>query len=64
MYCSESLIKNIPSVDINDQEKLSEFIVKSDICFGILTKRGNASVKSMLKAYKLEESYADHMKLS
>ena len=29
----------------------------------ILTKRGNASVKSMLKVYNLEEMYPDHISL-
>jgi hypothetical protein len=43
-------------------DKISEFITNSDICIGILPKRGNASVKSMLKVYKLEDHYESHMK--
>ena len=31
---------------------------------GILTKRGNASVKSMLKVYKLEKDYDAYIKHS
>ena len=37
-----------------------EFIVESDVCLAFLPKKGNASVKSMLKVYKLEEHYDMH----
>ena len=51
------MIKNIPYNLLNDPKKIEEFIFESDICFGILTKRGNASIKSMIKVYKLEDEY-------
>lgn len=38
-----------------------KFIAQSDICLGFLPKKGNASVKSMLKVYGLESHYANHM---
>ena len=65
MYNSDQLLtgfhfdKDIKSSSI--QTQVLDFIVKSDICIGLLPKRGNASVKSMLKAYKMEEMYAKHM---
>ena len=47
----------------NSEEKrlVSDFVINSDLCIGFLPKRGNASVKSMLKAYKLEDMYDNHM---
>ncbi len=60
-YDSQLVLKGI-SDSMEEGEELSEqkinkFIEESDICLGILTKRGNASVKSMLKVYKLENIY-------
>lgn len=42
-------------------EEVKDFVVNSDICLGFLPKKGNASVKSMLKVYKLEDCYTNHM---
>jgi len=42
-------------------EEVRDFIEKSDVCLGFLPKKGNASVKSMLKAYKLEDHYSSHL---
>ena len=49
-----------PDQDKHDDE-IIEFITQSDIQIGILPKRGNASVKSMLKVYKISEIYEQHM---
>mmetsp|Transcript_33206 Transcript_33206/g.50896 ORF Transcript_33206/g.50896 Transcript_33206/m.50896 type:complete len:232 (-) Transcript_33206:1720-2415(-) len=35
-------------------DQVKDFIIKSDICIGLLAKKGHASVKSMLKVYKIE----------
>ena len=43
------------------EDEIIEFITQSDIQIGILPKRGNASVKSMLKVYKISEIYEQHM---
>ena len=43
------------------ENEAKDFILKSDICLGILPKKGNASVKSMLKCYKQEDYYSQHM---
>lgn len=59
VYDSDSLLRSIE--DCSD-EKVQQFIAESDICLGFLPKKGNASVKSMLKVYKLEEHYSTHMK--
>jgi hypothetical protein len=48
--------------DLLDPAQVEKFVYESDICLGILTKRGNASVKSMLKVYKLENEYDAHIK--
>jgi hypothetical protein len=57
-YDENTLIKTFEPTDRNDFEKdVIDFILNSDICLGILPKKGNASVKSMLKCYKQEESY-------
>ena len=64
VYDKDQLVKSleIPE-DCKDVNGLiADFVVKSDICIGLLPKRGNASVKSMLKAYKLEHRYDDHIK--
>lgn len=45
----------------NEMQEIKEFIVKSDICLGFLPKKGNASVKSMLKVLKLEDHYTSHL---
>ena len=45
--------KKTSQSDNNEFEsEAKDFILKSDICLGILPKKGNASVKSMLKCYK------------
>ncbi len=62
IYDPETLIRNIVPEDLKSEEKLAQFIVQSDICLGILTKRGNASIKSMLKVYRIESEYASYMK--
>ena len=58
VYDEANLIRTIDISNINDlsetNKNVRSFIEKSDICLGILPKRGNASVKSMLKVYKLE----------
>lgn len=65
MYDPQSLVtgfhydKDLKERTLEDQVK--DFVLKSDICIGLLPKRGNASVKSMLKAYKMEELYEKHM---
>ena len=72
-YCDKELIKsfefqegtskevgsvgNIPSIE----DQVTKFIVESDICLGILPKKGNASIRSMLKVYKLEDYYDRHL---
>jgi hypothetical protein len=62
MYDPKSLVKSFePSSDINLEVQIADFVLKSDICIGLLPKRGNASVKSMLKAYKMEDHYNKHM---
>lgn len=43
-------------------KKVEQFIYQSDVCLGILTKRGNASIKSMLKVYKMENDYNEFLK--
>jgi hypothetical protein len=64
VYDKDQLVKSleIPGdcKDLNGH--VADFVVKSDICIGLLPKRGNASVKSMLKAYKLEHCYDNHIK--
>ncbi len=37
---------------------MAEFVRESDVQLGILTKRGNASVKSMAKVYRKEAEYS------
>jgi hypothetical protein len=49
-----------PDQDKHDDE-IIQFITQSDIQIGILPKRGNASVKSMLKVYKISDIYEQHM---
>lgn len=60
-YDKNTLLRNINLEDINNRQQIEKFVTESDICLGILTKRGNASVKSMLKVYKLESEYNNHM---
>lgn len=62
-YDPDCLIKSFePSGSpAEDKERVAKFILESDICLGILPKKGNASVKSMLKVYKLEHHYSRHM---
>ena len=63
IYNHQSLIQTIDLPDLNQMTEsvknnlVKTFIEKSDICLGILPKRGNASVKSMLKVYKMEDHY-------
>lgn len=61
-YDSQHLATNIPNEDINDKEKIADFVKNSDLCLGILTKRGNASIKSMIKVYLLNPDIMDWMK--
>jgi hypothetical protein len=61
-YNAQTLISYINPDDLNSQTKLADYIVNSDICLGVLTKRGNASIKSMLKVYKLEQMYPEYIK--
>lgn len=61
-YDHQSLIKTVdPATDLKDADSVNKFIFESDICLGILTKRGNASVKSMLKVYKIEKDYENYL---
>lgn len=62
IYDQDHLIKNIDPQDLESDEQIARFIYESDVCLGILTKRGNASIKSMLKAYRMEPDYAEYMK--
>jgi hypothetical protein len=65
MYDEKSLVKGFnPTSDNSMEEQIHEFVLKSDICIGLLPKKGNASVKSMLKAYHLEDHYDKHMSSS
>jgi len=65
MYDVNTLVRGFePSSDDNMEEQINEFVQKSDICIGLLPKKGNASVKSMLKAYHLEGHYDKHMSAS
>lgn len=64
MYDPQLLLKTVSNEDVLDHARIEKFVYESDICFGILTKRGNASVKSMLKVYKLESEYEAHIQLS
>ena len=45
-----------------DQGSVARFIRESDIQLGILAKRGNASIKSMVKVYRLETLYNESIK--
>jgi len=62
-YNSESLLTNFKPEggDLSDHSQVQDFICSSDIQLGFLPKKGNASVKSMLKVYKLEDQYSSHM---
>lgn len=62
LYDPKILVKGVSQEDVLDADKVSKFVYESDLCLGILTKRGNASVKSMLKVYKLENEYEAHIK--
>lgn len=53
-YDEERLLRNISPEDLKSEEKILDFIRESDVCLGLLTKRGNASIKSMIKVYKLD----------
>lgn len=43
------------------KEQVRQFVIESDICLGILPKKGNASIRSMLKVYKQEDIYDRYM---
>lgn len=62
-YNPQTLLENIPPEDLVDKNKVIKFIEESDLCMGILTKRGNASIKSMVKVYKFEEEYNEALTL-
>lgn len=48
------MVRNIDPEDLKSESSILKFIEESDICLGILAKRGNASIKSMLKVYRLD----------
>jgi hypothetical protein len=62
LYDNEKLLKNLDPKDLTDKAKIEQYIIDSDVCLGILTKRGNASIKSMLKVYKMDKEYNDFIK--
>ena len=62
IYDSNHMLRNISPEDVNDMSKVSQFIYESDVCLGLLTKRGNASIKSMAKVYKVDGEYNDSIK--
>lgn len=49
---------------MSDPSKIARYLYESDVCMGILTKRGNASIKSMVKVYKLENEYNEEAKFN
>ena len=53
-YHPDHLVKSI-----DDGDDLSEFLRSSDVVLGLMVKRGNASVNSLLKAYGLEKEDAE-----
>lgn len=62
-YSADKLISSFKPRESYSKKKdleahVAEFIVKSDVCLGFLPKKGNASIKSMLKVYKIEELYS------
>ena len=62
-YDSDNLMRSIQLSSDEDKHdsEIVEFITESDVQIGILPKRGNASVKSMLKVYKIPDIYEQHM---
>ena len=65
MYDEKRFVKGFePTSGEKIEEQINKFVLKSDICIGFLPKKGNASVKSMLKAYHLEDHYDKHMRSS
>lgn len=63
IYHEKEFIQSFkPKTDSNQVlDDIKSFIFKSDVCIGFLPKKGNASVKSMLKVYKMEDNYANHI---
>jgi len=51
-YDPQTMVRNIEPEDLRSESRILKFIEESDVCLGILTKRGNASIKSMLKVYR------------
>jgi len=65
MYDEKRLVRGFePTSKEGIEDQINQFVLKSDICIGFLPKKGNASVKSMLKAYHLEDHYDKHMSSS
>jgi len=54
LYDPQTLVRNIDLEDLKSESRILKYIEESDVCLGILTKRGNASVKSMLRVYHQE----------
>jgi hypothetical protein len=63
-YDPTTLLKNIEPSDLQDSAKVLKFIEESDICLGILSKRGNASIKSMLKVYRLDSGHTSESQMA
>ena len=62
MYDTTTMVRNIDPEDLKDEENVLRYIQDSDICLGLLTKRGNASIKSMTKVYRFDSDYEQSMK--
>lgn len=60
-YSPTSLLESISQDQLDDRSTIARFIEESDVCLGILTKRGNASIKSMVKVYKMEAQYTESL---
>lgn len=62
-YDPKEFIKTFELKENNSDsiQEIKNFIVNSDICLGFLPKKGNASVKSMLKVYNLTDHYSSHL---
>ena len=57
IYDPELLLRNISAEELQDQSRIAEYLYQSDLCLGLLTKRGNASIKSMVKVYGCDHAY-------
>lgn len=54
---AEKVVRNINQEELRGKESIAKYIQEADVCLGILTKRGNASIKSMVKVYGCEQPY-------